>query len=271
MLLKLYIHCLCIIKRQVADLLNSLFLAFAMYSKIPVPKAEWSERSMRYSLCFFPLVGVILGTVFLAVYMISEKLGFGMALRGALLTAVPVFVTGGIHADGFIDTVDAYSSFCETEKRLEILKDPHVGAFGIVHTVIYFVLWFGFSCEIGRKELPFVCFGFVMSRVLSGIGALTLKAANRHGTLFTIAENSEKRNCIFLLAAFYLALTFFLIVFDTFLTLVVVVVSICSFAYYKNFSSKNFGGVTGDLAGYFLQICELSILVCVVVMCRVGA
>ena len=40
---------------------NSLIIAIAMYSKIPMPQAEWNEKNMRYAMCFFPVVGVVIG------------------------------------------------------------------------------------------------------------------------------------------------------------------------------------------------------------------
>ena len=44
-------------------MLNSLFSAFLMYSRIPVPQVEWKEENRRYSLCFFPVIGVVLGII----------------------------------------------------------------------------------------------------------------------------------------------------------------------------------------------------------------
>ena len=41
--------------------LNGLFIAFSMYSRIPVPQAEWEGAGMGYVLCFFPTVGAVIG------------------------------------------------------------------------------------------------------------------------------------------------------------------------------------------------------------------
>ena len=41
--------------------MRSLIIAFSMYSRIPMPRCEWDERGMKYSMCFFPLVGAVLG------------------------------------------------------------------------------------------------------------------------------------------------------------------------------------------------------------------
>ena len=76
-------------------LLGGLVTAFSMYSAIPMPQVEWNEKNMRHTLAFFPLVGVAVGLLFWLVDVIGYQLGLGMVLRAALLTAVPVVVTGG--------------------------------------------------------------------------------------------------------------------------------------------------------------------------------
>lgn len=42
---------------------NSFKIAFSMYSKIPMPASDWKKENMRYIMCFFPLIGVIIGGV----------------------------------------------------------------------------------------------------------------------------------------------------------------------------------------------------------------
>ncbi len=44
--------------------LRACVIAFAMYSKIPMPKVEWEKESMEYAMCFFPLIGVVTGGCF---------------------------------------------------------------------------------------------------------------------------------------------------------------------------------------------------------------
>ena len=45
------------------NMLKSLIIALAMYSKLPVPNIDWDEKNMRYAMCFFPVVGVIIGAL----------------------------------------------------------------------------------------------------------------------------------------------------------------------------------------------------------------
>ena len=62
---------------------------------------------------------------------------FGMSngFIAVALVLVPVIVTGGIHVDGLLDTSDALSSWRDREKRLEILKDSHAGAFAVITAI----------------------------------------------------------------------------------------------------------------------------------------
>ena len=101
--------------------LQTIAVAFAMFSAVPVPQFAWNEKNMRYALCAFPLVGLLCG----ALWCVCGVLPLPAPARAAGFCLVPVWVTGGIHLDGYADTCDALSSYGDREKKLEILKDPH--------------------------------------------------------------------------------------------------------------------------------------------------
>ena len=117
--------------------MKALLMAFSMYSRLPVPDFVWEEEDRKKAMCFFPLVGVLAGAVFFLVYLFMERSGAGPVFKGALLTAVPLLATGGIHMDGFLDTCDARASWGDREKKLQILKDTHAGAFAVTGGGLY--------------------------------------------------------------------------------------------------------------------------------------
>ena len=43
--------------------LEPMIIAFSMYSKIPMPRIEWNKENMKYTMCFFPLIGVVTGAI----------------------------------------------------------------------------------------------------------------------------------------------------------------------------------------------------------------
>ncbi|MBR6569913.1 MAG: adenosylcobinamide-GDP ribazoletransferase, partial [Clostridia bacterium] len=110
-------------------LIRSLAIAFSTYSRIPMPQVEWSDENRKYTMCFFPLIGAVIGLLLGAWLWLCDVLAIGAVLRGAVGALLPLLVTGGIHMDGFMDTMDAMASWQTRARRLEILKDSHTGAF----------------------------------------------------------------------------------------------------------------------------------------------
>ena len=246
--------------------MESLDVAFSMYSAIPMPQIEWNERNMKYMMAFFPMVGVVQGALLLGFSLLAQALGLGFVLFAAVAALLPLFVTGGIHLDGFCDTVDALSSHQTREKKLEILKDPHAGAFAIIMGCLYFVLYAGAAGELVWKIFPAYAFGFAVSRSFSGLSIAFFPNANPKGTAAAFGMSAEKKRTAAVLVVTIFAVTALSASFCVWAALDVLVVSALVFCYYKWKSSKYFGGITGDLAGYFLSLCELAQLLSLVVL-----
>lgn len=237
-----------------------------MYSKIPMPPADWEKENMKYALCFFPWVGLAVGAISAGIFWLLQKLGAGNVLRAAVITAIPVFVTGGIHLDGYLDTMDALSSWREKQRRLEILKDPHAGAFAIIMGCMYFLLYAGAAGELSWNIFPAYASGFAISRAFSGLSILFFPNANPKGTAAAFGMSAEKKRTAVALAAMIGIVTFLSACYSVWAAVDVLVVSILVFLYYKWKSSKYFGGITGDLAGYFLSLCELAQVLSLVII-----
>ena len=88
------------------SLIRSFLIAFSTYSRIPVPQVEWTEENRKYAMCFFPLVGAVLGLILWGWLALCDAAGFGLMVRGAVAALLPLAVTGGIHMDGYMDTLD---------------------------------------------------------------------------------------------------------------------------------------------------------------------
>jgi adenosylcobinamide-GDP ribazoletransferase len=244
-------------------MLESFIIAFSMYSKIPMPNVKWSENGMKYSMCFFPFVGAVTGLISVLVFKLCGFLNFGNILTAALLTVLPVLINGGIHMDGFIDTIDAKHSYKSKEERLEILKDPHTGAFAIIYACVYFVLVFGLFSEISRDMTADTIFypaaGYFLSRILSAFSVVTFPKAKKDGSVAAFADAANRNvRCVLIIefllcAALYLYLSPIMGGLCVFTALII-------FGYYYIMSKRVFGGITGDIAGYFLQMCELGLM-----------
>lgn len=240
---------------------NNFKVAFAMFSKIPMPRADWNKDNMKYMFCFFPFIGTVIGVLTMLAAFVMEKHGFDADFGAVVLTLIPVIVTGGIHVDGLLDTSDAMSSWQEKSRRLEILKDSNAGAFAVITACVYFLCWYGAYSQIisrGSVEvLSVMSLGFMVSRSLSGIGVITLPKAKADGTVAEFSRNaSDKvtRNVLMV----YLVLLFILMVWiHPVYGISAFIGAVLIFVYYRYMALKYFGGTTGDLAGFFLCLCEV--------------
>lgn len=246
-----------------------------MYSKIPMPQAEWTEDNMEYTFAFFPWIGMITGGLFLGVYYIKEFCSFKClpvndTLFSVLYVVIPILVTGGIHMDGYLDTKDAMSSWQTKERRLEILKDPHTGAFAIIWGGIYLLCQFGFySCITSISIFP-IAAGFCLSRTLSALSVLCFPKAKKEGTVAEFSKNAQQKKVKMCLLFYVIVLGILMVFLGKMSGAVSFITALLIFLYYRRMSEKYFGGVTGDLAGYFLQICELWIGIAAVVTDMIG-
>jgi len=238
---------------------NSFLISFSMYSKIPMPKCDWSKENMCYVMCFFPLVGVAIGGISYLWGYYGSLLPIGDSLHRIVMLLIPVIVTGGIHLDGLLDTADALGSHQEKERKLEILKDSHAGAFAIITAVIYFLLYYGIYMELSISSLPIVCLGFVTSRALSGFAIGTFPMAKGTG-LAAIFSDGAGQFTVRLTNGIIACLTGILMCcINPVLGGFAIAGTVLTLAYYYHMSKLQFGGITGDLAGYFLMLCELAI------------
>jgi adenosylcobinamide-GDP ribazoletransferase len=252
-------------------MLESLIIAFSMYSKIPMPHVKWTEKGMRYSMCFFPFVGAVTGLISVLAYRLCVYLNIGNILAASVLTILPILINGGIHMDGFLDTIDARRSYKSKEERLEILKDPHTGAFAIIYACVYFICIFGLFSELISKIdmetnsqlILFPTVGYFMSRVLSAFSVVTFPKAKKDGSMAAFADASKKQVRIVLVIEFLLCCVFYISL-NPIIGSACIFTALIIFAYYYIMSNKVFGGITGDIAGYFLQLCEFGILLATV-------
>ena len=240
-------------------LLETAAVAFAMFSAVPVPQPVWNEKNMRYALCAFPLVGVVCGLAWWGWAALAARLSFPLLLRAAGLCLAPVLVTGGIHLDGYADTCDALSSYGDTAKKLEILKDPHCGAFAVIRLCSYFAAYFAlcgcvaFTPRVGALWT----LALVGERALSGLAVAAFPLAKNTGLAHTFATAADRVRVRQVLAALCAMLAVGLTALGGW---ALVLAAGCVFARYYVVAKKQFGGVTGDLAGWFLQKCEIWML-----------
>lgn len=233
-----------------------------------MPRCDWEKDNIRYMLVFMPLVGVVIGTVSYAWAFIGGKFWYDRILESMILFLIPFVLTGGIHLDGFLDTTDALSSWKSKEERVEILKDVHVGAFAVIRGVVWLMFMFAVYTSISKKEVlwPFLGLVFVMSRTLNALSILTFPKAKETGTVNTWQKDADPKCKGLLIAVFIVTAVVAVFIHPLYGAILTIGVLAVFFWYYKK-AMKYFGGMTGDLAGYFVCVCEAAVLFILAVVC----
>ncbi len=247
---------------------QSFLLAMTMYSRLPMPSAEWTESAMNYVFCFFPCVGLACGGALALLLFLCKVFHLSSFLSAVLCALIPLAVTGGIHLDGFCDTCDALGSHRDQRAKLEILKDSHIGAFALIGCVCYLLLLTALWREVSLslRTAIILCLIPVLSRTLSGLCAVTMKNARGSGLLAAFTAASALRGTRAALALWLTAAAAAMLLADWRCGGGALAAAGLMLLFYRCVSKREFGGITGDLEGWFLELCELWALAGVVLI-----
>jgi len=126
---------------------SSFVFALQFLTRIHIADPEWDYRKCGEGSSFFPVAGLIIGVFLYLTAFLGLKL-FTPLIVAVLLIVVGVVISGGLHLDGFMDTIDGLFSGRSLERKLEIMKDSRVGSFGVVGLACLFLIKLGFMVEL---------------------------------------------------------------------------------------------------------------------------
>lgn len=229
-------------------IVNSFLIAFSIYSEIPMLKVKRTKENMKYVLCFFPLTGIIVGVLLYAFSHFVQYFGLGQICFALIGTVIPILATGGIHMDGFLNTMDALCSHEKNEKK-------------VTAAVAYFMLYAGGLVLVWQeKQLLLLVLGYVLSRIMSAMAIVWFPSAGRDDTLFILSSSAHKSIVKAVLILFVVLVSLACIAISPIMGVLQVLLCFWILTYYYYMSKRKFGGITEDLAGYFLSVCELGVV-----------
>jgi adenosylcobinamide-GDP ribazoletransferase len=228
--------------------LNDFLTALGLLTIIP---ARYREPITARAYAYFPLVGLLIGVSLVAAQFLLRAI-FPSLVASALLLALWVTISGALHLDGFADACDALFVATTRERRLEILRDVHLGTFGAVGLMLLLIVKFAALASatsfallllapvLGRWAMVFAA-TFPLARS-SGMAAL-FRAGLSHRIVF-IATMLTALVCTFFGARGIVAfLVAFLVAF-----------------WLARFAQNRLGGLTGDIYGMIGESVEVAVL-----------
>ncbi len=242
--------------------LEDLTLAFGVLTAFPV-RAEWPERARGDVAGYFPLVGVVLGAIAMASVAVLRAAGWhgGSALVVAVaIVGAWALCTRMLHWDGLADTADGFWGSEERERRLEIMRDSHTGAFGATAIALLAVAQIGaVSSVVGVGAYWGLLAAPVMGRLSATFAAWLIAPARSDGFGAAVAGRPE------ISAVIPAALAEVLVFAVAYVLGGWVAVAICLGAEVSALLipvaiSRRFGGVTGDVMGASVLLAETATL-----------
>lgn len=147
--------------------MRRLRIALQFLTCLPLPGGQTSARELGRSAVYFPVAGLLVGAAVLGAYWLLGRALPVPAARVLALT-VQVLLTGALHLDGLADTVDGLAGGSSREETLRIMRDPHVGAVGVVAVVLILLIK-----AVALLLLPeAVCRGALVVAPVAGRGAM---------------------------------------------------------------------------------------------------
>ncbi len=232
------------------------FNALRFFTRLPVP--AWvghSEELLNHAARYFPLVGVVVGLIAAAVYLLAAAV-LPESIAIVLSMAVTLLATGAFHEDGFADTCDGFGGGWDKAQVLTIMKDSRIGAYGAIGIVMMLLGKFLALREIGGDR---VAVALIVAHPLSRLASTTLIHAldyvrdDADARAKPLAHRLGRGELIFA-TALGLAPMLLLTPLEGVCAGALVVATTFAFARY---SVRRIGGYTGDCLGACQQLAEI--------------
>ncbi len=230
--------------------INGFLLMISFFTRIPIGrKIEYTEERYLKGLKWFPFVGLIIGIFLVPVTFLSV---LDQNIKGLLIALIYLFVTGGIHLDGLADSSDGLFSNRSKERVLEIMKDSHIGSFGVIALILYFLIFANVAGHLDWKWLilmPYIgkTMGFISA-------SFTSYARVDHGMGYLFINNLKPIHACIHFIMMCAIVTCFL----SFNGLIAIVISLFAMLLLIRFFTRVIDGQTGDTIGMVIEVSQIA-------------
>lgn len=245
-------------KMWIGFLINlQFFTVFPIKRQFPMEKVY-----IKKAIQTFPLLGLLQGIIYAAVlYAMLEWTSFSPLAAAFIIWLLTIITTGGLHLDGWIDASDAFFSYRDIQKRLDIMQDPRTGAFGVISVIVLLGCRMLFLYEVIQNINPWSYSLIVMvpflGKTAMGFLLTEVQLAKNEG-LAAFFQGAAGKNSI---AVYYVYLLLAGLAFaslkNLYLYAILFGMLVLSLSFLRRKIVKWFGGITGDVVGASVEGVEL--------------
>lgn len=230
----------------------------AFYTRIPIPaNIEFANEMLKKTSRYFPLIGMIVGGIGAAIFLLFYTiLPSSIAIIISIITTI--LVTGAFHEDGFADFCDGFGQGSSPENILEIMKDSHIGSYGIAGLILMLLTKFISLSLIHSIEIPLILISaHALSRLMPVCMIFTTTYVRKDKQSKT-KHIGQKGSAISFCVAIFMG-TISLIFIPWKASVIIIPLLLILFVLFRWWSIRKIGGYRGDVLGALQQLAEITI------------
>ncbi len=239
------------------NILKGFALSVSMLTTLPFFKVHHFQTGINgIAVLFYPLIGALLGGILLGVFILLQPYIPNTHLL-IFIFFLWVVLTGALHLDGFADTIDGL--FVSKDRGLEVMKDPHTGGMGMIFTVTFLIFKASSLLHLGLLwSLPLI---LMLSRFNAVIAIFLLPYLRANG-MSALAKAEFLRRHFF---SSVILVGVLLSLFPYYFSMIILGVSLLTFITLERFFKYRYGGMTGDIYGFLIEVTELVLLQAIII------
>jgi adenosylcobinamide-GDP ribazoletransferase len=250
---------------------KELLAAVRFLSVIPMPGEKYmfadarDEPDVVIGCEYFPVVGLVLALLLWVLLLLLSHVAAQLLIAAILVVALTM-LTGGLHLDGLMDSCDGLLGGRTRERRLEIMRDSHVGSFGVLGGVCTLILKFALFASFSIHLLPYALLVALPASRWAMIVALRLFPPARQRGLGAFFHQGITTRRAIVTTICTLLIVLLAGQLAGLLSLIVVFVVTLVLGYSI---TRSIGGLTGDTYGAIAEITEVAALLAMILVVRI--
>ncbi len=254
--------------RQSTSLLIDLLICLRFATRLPVPilaaeSAPHAPTRFPHALRLLPAAGAVIGALAAGALAVGAALGFPPLLSAPIAVGVLILLSGALHEDGLADCADGFGGGATRERKLEIMDDSRIGAFGALALALALYLRVAAVATLASRSLGLASAVLIGTAALSRGAALLplilLAPARRGGAGFAAGKpRPEAQRVAFLLACLF-GFAPILAGAGAGRAMFAMIAVLGAALAFTAFARREIGGQTGDVAGATQQLTEIAV------------
>lgn len=235
-------------------------------TRIPINMNIGFDEEFDKSIMYFPLVGLVLGVIYLIMTYISLQI-FDIYIASIIFLLSEVLLTGGLHLDGLGDTFDGIYSYRDKEKILDIMKDSRLGTNALLAILFLILLKVGFVYSIINMN---ILYSLLLTPVYGRLAIVFSCYKNKTprpggmGNLFIGKVNNKRLSTAILFTILIVILVYILFkisIYEVLYSVIFILVLWILTRMFTRYITNKIDGISGDILGCWCELSQLIYLI----------